>query len=451
MTDNNQNLYLDRDSAIVLAGYGKMGGLYGRILKKAADVSQIIIVDTSAERRRKAIEDGFPSQNVLASMDELKKEAPALLAQKPILFFNVTSERAHFQVANGILNIAKGQKNRLAYVTEKPFMGTLLEAKQIADQVKEIGAAFGLNMICEHAEFRPKVLNLIGKWKRTHDIAGITASLGTNHMGDPRDICGIETEIVHPIGIVNGLFPELGALDLYRAEVRFQKLDSKEQDEPRGFRFGAEGIWQSTQDPNLPIRIYSGFNWDQYQCPVILTLKNRKTGEIDTHIHLHYDDPETYQDGYFVLCQDGSRDRYLHTDDQLDIPENLRGYKKAARMLASNLRGFNDFVRTGNDDTALGPNNLENALMLQTAIHGLVDFGDNEWGRFVVFHDSPEIVPPPLPDPRQNPSISFAEYSKKLATANQAMEQNLGSTWRRPFNHGTEKPDMPLWPQQSPS
>lgn len=436
--DSNQNLYLAQGSSVVLAGYGKMGRLYARILKNAANVSQIIIVDTSPERRNKAIEDGFLSQNVLPSMDALKEAAPTLLAQRPILFFNVTSERAHFVVAKNILDIAKGQGSKLAYVTEKPFMGTFEEAKQIAGQVKQIGAAFGLNMICEHAEFRPKVFELIEKWRTTHDIAEITASLGTNHMGDPRDICGIETEIVHPIGIINGLFPELGDLDLYRAEVRYQRLNPKEEDEPRGFRFGTEGIWKSTRNPDLPIRIYSGFNWDQYQCPVILTLRNRKTGDIDTHIHLHYDDPGTYQDGYFVLCKDGSRERYLHADDQLDIPENLRGYGKAARMFAANLRGFNDFVRTGDADTALGPNNLKNALMLQMAIHGLVDYGDNKWGRFVVFDDSPEIVTPPLPDPRQNPSISFAKYSAQLAAANEAVQKNLGPTWRRPFGSGNE-------------
>ncbi len=237
-------------------------------------------------------------------------------------------------------------------------------------------------------------------------------------MGDPRDICGIETEIVHPIGIINGLFPELGNLGLYRAEVNFQRLTPEGQDEPRGFRFGTKGIWKSTQNPNFPIRIYSGFNWDQYQCPVILTLRNRKTRETDTHIHLHYDDPGTYQDGYFVLCKDGSRERYLHTDDQHDIPENLRGYKKAARMVAANLRGFNDFVRTGDADTALGPNNL-------------VGFQDTKQTRFVATNSVPESVAPPLPDPRQNPSIGFAEYSAKLAAANQAMEQNLGSERRQ--------------------
>ncbi len=447
MTDGNRNLYLAQGSVVVLAGYGKMGGLYARILKNAGDVSQIIIVDTSPERRNKAIEDGFLPQNILASMDALKEAAPTLLAQKPILFFNVTSERAHFEVAESILDIAEKQKSRLAYVTEKPFMSTRSEAQQIADRIKRIDAAFGLNMICEHAEFRPQVLELIKKWKNTHDIAGITASLGTNHMGDPRDICGIETEIIHPIGIINGLFPELGALDLCRAEVRFQRLNSREQDAPRGFRFGTEGIWRSAQNRNLPIRIYSGFNWNQYQCPVILTLRNRETGETDTHIHLHYDDPETYQDGYFVLCKDGSRKQYLHIDNQLDIPENLRGYKKAARMISSNLEGFNDFVRTGKANAALGPNNLENALMLQQAIHGLVALGDNQWGRFVVFHNSPKIVPPPLPDPTRNPHISFVAYSKILADANRKMEENLGPTWRRPFDYDTQTPDITPFPR----
>jgi hypothetical protein len=318
-----------------------------------------------------------------------------------------------------MLDYVAQQGNPLAYVTEKPFMTSTAQAEEIAAGLERVGAAFALNMTCEHAEFRPKVMAMLSDLRRTHNVTKVVAALGTNHLNDPRSIYGVATEIIHPLGIIDGLFPEVGGLTADRINV----WQGDVSDRRKAFRCNAEGVWSGLKDSNFKAHVYSGFNWTEYQCPVVLEFSNKQDPHQRKYLQLYYDEPETYQDGWVLMHEDGSRESYLHVDTQDDIPSNMRGLKKLSRMVSRVIDGFNTFLESGDPRTVLGPNNLQSALMLQRNIDPLQGEPNSKVQVFDYGQNIP-LIAPPLPDLRQLPDITPEAYAALL-------DEIIGQTYAR--------------------
>lgn len=408
MATKIDNIFLDQNAMAVVVGYGKMGRMYGRqMLKGVSDNHQIIIIDPSLDRQQQAIQDGIDPAFVFSSLQEAMDART--LGQKPILMINATSESVHYNVAKTTLDYVAQQGNALAYVTEKPFMTSTAQAEEIAAGLERVGAAFALNMICEHAEFRPKVTEMISDLRQTHNVSKVVAALGTNHLTDSRNIYGVATEIVHPLGIIDGLFPEAGGLtpdciNVWQGDV---------SDSRKTFRCNAEGVWSGLKDPNFKAHVYSGFNWTEYQCPVVLEFSNKENPSQRKYLQLYYDEPGTYQDGWVLMHEDGSKESYLHIDTQDDIPPNMRGFKKLSRMVSRVVDGFNEFLESGDPRTVLGPNNLQSALMLQRNIDPLQGKANSKVRVFDYGQNIP-LIAPPLPDLRELPDIMPEAYAALL-------------------------------------